>query len=151
MRNLPAVRRLLPLIPALLLLAGCGGDDSGFTAEQFVSAVNQRGAALELGPELRSTRTDATIYALELGEPRAADEFADGEEAAIREAHAGGSLAVMPDADAGLAEHVRCEEAASLLCFRADNIVLLLEGDIDEEQYDALARALHAIADETAE
>jgi hypothetical protein len=55
----------------------------------------------------------------------------------------------MPDSDAGLAEYERCEQAASLLCFRADNIVLLLEGDIDDAQFSALATALNTIEAET--
>jgi hypothetical protein len=108
-----------------------------------VSAVNQRGASLELGPQLRSTRPDAQVYALELTDGEAAGEAAGG--------HAGGSLAVMSDADAGADEWKRCDEAASLLCYRADNVVLFLEGDISQAQQDALANALRLIQDETSD
>ena len=142
---MPAVPRLLLLIPTLCLLGGCGGDDSGFTAEQFVASVNQRGAALELGPELRSTRPDAQVYALELG----GVEAGDGKEAPNEDPHAGGSLAVMPDADAGFEEYERCEKAVSLLCFRADNIVLFIEGETDPAQLAELTNALRVIAEET--
>jgi hypothetical protein len=138
------VRRLV-LIPAVCLVAGCGGDDSSFTAEQFVAAVNQRGAALELGPELRSTRPDAHVYALELG---------TGEEnetggPVTEETHAGGSIAVMKDDDAGYDEYRRCEQAVSLLCFRADNVVLYIEGEVDPAQLGELTNALRVIAEET--
>ena len=142
-------RALLSPIATLALLAGCGGDDSGFTAEQFVGAVNQRGAALELGAELRSTRPDATVFAVEVGVPRAQAEDAGDEALPEGETHTGGSLAVMPDAAAGLDEYRRCEQAATLLCFRADNVVLVLEGEIDPAQIAALSQALRAIAEET--
>jgi hypothetical protein len=143
------VRRLLPLIPCVCLLGGCGGDDGGFTAEQFVDAVNQRGGALELGAALPSTRSDAEVYALELAGPGAVEGAGADEPAGGDESHGGGSLAVMPDADAGLEEFERCEQAASLLCFRADNVVLLLEGEIEREEIAALATALRTIAAET--
>lgn len=130
--------RLLPLL-AIALLAGCGGDNAGFTAEQFVAAVNERGAALVLGPELRSSREDAEVYGIEVGPP-----------GGTGETHGGGSIVVMSSDDAGFAEYERCEKAASLLCFRADNVVLLLEGDIPDEQLAALTRALQALAEDTA-
>ena len=138
------MRRLLPLIPALWVLAGCGGDDSAFTADQFVGAVNQRGASLELGPELRSTRPDAQVFALELGarEPGGGDAASEG-------AEAGGSIAVMADADAGFEEWQRCEDAASILCYRADNIVLFIEGEVAPAALAQLENALGVIADET--
>jgi hypothetical protein len=138
------VRRLLPLIPALWLLAGCGGDDAAFTADQFVGAVNQRGASLELGPELRSTRPDAQVFALELGPPGAADEHAASEGT-----EAGGSIAVMANADAGFEEWQRCEDAGSILCYRADNIVLFIEGEVAPAALAQLENALRVIADES--
>jgi hypothetical protein len=138
------VRRLLPLIPALLLLAGCGGDDSAFTADQFVGAVNQRGASLELGPELRSTRPEAQVFALELGAGDAA-----GGDTATEGTEAGGSIAVMADADAGFEEYRRCEQAVSILCYRADNIVLFIEGEVAPAALARLENALRVIAGET--
>ena len=143
-RNLRAVRPLLPLIPALGVLIGCGGGEDGFTAEQFVDAMNERGASLELGAELPSTRADAEVYAIELVGP-AAEEGAGAD----APSHAGGSLTVMPDADAGFNEWQRCNAAASLLCYRADNAVLVLEGEIDPRQMEALDEALRTIEAET--
>jgi hypothetical protein len=139
-RNLRAVRRLVPVIASVFALAGCGEDDSGFTAEQFVAAVNQRGASLELGPELRSTREDTQVYALAI--------TGQGERGRA-EVHGGGSLTVTPSVEAGAEEWERCDDAASLLCYRADNIVLILEGEVAEEELAALAVALQTIADET--
>ncbi|HEX2129531.1 MAG TPA: hypothetical protein VHF58_09980, partial [Solirubrobacterales bacterium] len=106
----------------------------------FVAAANERGASLELGPELRSTREDTRVYALAITGP-------GGEGRA--EVHGGGSLTVTPSADAGAEEWERCDSAASLLCYRADNIVLILEGEVDEAEQAALATALQAIADDT--
>ena len=138
------MRRLVPLILVLpTLLAGCSDDDESlFTAEQFVNAVNQRGASLALGPELRSTREDAEVYALALTSSAESGEV---------EEHGGGSLTVMPSADEGFAEWKRCDRAASLLCFRADNIVLILEGAASDTELAALTYALSAIADETSD
>jgi hypothetical protein len=135
------VRRLAVLLPCLVLAAGCGGDDDGFTAQQFVDAVNQRGAALELGPRLPSTRPDAEVYALAVLTPAG--------EAAAGGTHAGGSLVVTDDDDAGLAEYDRCGRAGVFKCFRADNIVLLLEGRIPADAEAALGAALRTIEEET--
>ena len=135
------MRRLPALIPLLVWLAACGGDDATFTAEEFVAAVNQRGASLELGPELRSTRADVEVFAVAL--------TSAGRGGA--EEHGGGSLVVMPDAEAGAEEWERCDQAASLLCFRADNIAVLLEGDVGRRQEAALNAALQSIGEDTSD
>jgi hypothetical protein len=135
------VRRLVPLIPVLCVLSGCGDDESGFTAEQFVAAMNERGASLALGPELRSAREDAQVYALAL----------TGSSEGRVEEHGGGSLTVTPSAEDGYAEYERCRQAASLLCYRADNIVLILEGEAGPAELAALSNALRAIAEETSD
>jgi hypothetical protein len=119
------------------LLAGCG-DGRTFTAEEFVEEVNGEGVQLRLGSELVTDREDKELYGVEL-EPVANLPGAGG-------AHSGGSMSVYEDSDGADEELASCEAAADLLCFRAANVVIVLEGGGIEAQQ--LGVAIERIADE---
>lgn len=125
---------------AALAIAGCGGDDDGrtFTAEEFVSEMNERGADLVLGEPLETNREGADVFAVAFA--------SESEPGATAPEHGGGSLTVTEDAEAGLAEYERCEAAASILCYRANNVVVLLAGDFEPAETKALESALRKLA-----
>jgi hypothetical protein len=127
--------RIAIALAALAVAAGCGGEDEfRFSAEEFVFEANARGAALELGTPLVSSREGTEIHELAvIGVGGTGD-------------HGGGSLTVTADSAAGLAEFERCEAATSLLCFRANNVVVALEDELDREQVGTLERALSRMA-----
>ena len=119
---------------ALALATGCGGDRN-FTAQELVDEVNAEGASLELGPELQTIEGDTRTYAVEFAHPTE-DRF---------ESHGGGSLTIAETAEAGMTEYQRCEDAASLVCYRAANAVLFFEDGAsagDLARVDAAIRAL---------
>ena len=116
-------------------LAGCGSTT--FSAEELVAEVNEHGGELALGEQLGDNGRGVEIHSLRL----------TGEGPAPADAHGGGSLLIAADDAAALVEFRRCEAAASLICFRAANAVLILEGAIGEVEVDRLARAIRAMAD----
>lgn len=115
-------------------LVACGGDGT-FDAEEIVSELNANGASLALGEELFSASDEVEIYAVEV------------ESAPQGETHAGGgSLRITEDSATGLAEYERCEAAASLLCFRAANAVLILEDELAPADRVAVEQAVAGLA-----
>ena len=128
----------MALAATTAVLASCGAGERTFDAEAFVTEANEHGAGLVLGPTLRSSREDADVRDLSLTEP-------DGGSAGGEEAHAGGSLTVLEDGDAALAEHERCETSASLICFRAANVVMIFEGSLAPADHSRLVDALRAM------
>lgn len=113
------------------VLAGCGGDgETTFDAEGFVAAVNAGGAGLELGDELPNTQEGVEVREVKV--TRAG----------------GGSIVVAADEEAGRAEHTRCEAAVTLLCYRAANVVLLLEDELAPPERMRLEAAFTALADD---
>ena len=105
--------------------SGCGDDERTFTAPEFVAEANRNGAALELGAALAVTESDDEVYGIAIDE-RGEDEHAREDSAESGE-HGGGSLRITEDSGAAEDEHARCESAASLICYRAANVVLILE------------------------
>jgi hypothetical protein len=121
-------------------IAACG-DDTTYTADELVSGLNDHGAELELGETLPSNREGIDLRGLRFAADPSAALKAGGE------AEGGsGSLTITPDADAGLAEYQRCESAGALVCFRADNAVLIFEDELGAADRARLASALQAIA-----
>ena len=125
------------------MLLGCGGDEAAFSAEEFVVQANEHGASLALGRELQSTREGVELHSVEIEGPGAGG-------AAQLEAggHAGATLTVTESEEAGEAEHERCERAASLLCYRAANVVLFFEDALRRGDQDRIAQALRMMASE---
>jgi hypothetical protein len=128
---------------AALALAACGSGERSFGAEDFIEEANAHGASLELGEPLSTSEADVELYALTIEEPEEEDD--SGDEPAIEHEHGGGSLRVTDSVDDAEAEVSRCEQAVSLFCYRAANIVLILEQDADPEALSDLAGALRAL------
>lgn len=141
MRSPAAALTATLLAAAGLLAGGCGEGEETFTAAEFVDRANASGAGLELREELVSTQGDVEIWSVSFtggaappGQPGAADNASPGTGATGTDlGHGAGSLAVAADAEAGSAEFERCEAAASLVCFRAANVVVRLEGATPDE------------------
>lgn len=137
MRAAAPIRCLVVALAAAAAGGGCGSSE--FTAEELVAELNRHGAGIELGEPLAGGSADAQVHAVELAEPAAED----GDHA-----HAGGSLAITDGEDAALAEYRRCEEAASLLCFRAANAVLIFEDSLPPEALVRIGTAIRAIGEQ---
>jgi hypothetical protein len=128
---------------AALALPACGSGERTFSAEEFIDEANTHGASLELGQPLSTSETDVELYALTIEEPQSAE----GAEAdpAIADEHGGGSLRVTESVDDAEAEVERCEQAVSLFCYRAANVVLIFEQDAEPEALSGVAAALRAL------
>ena len=100
----------LLIAAALVAITGCGEEQRTFTASEFVGEMNNEGADLELGADLLSTQAGVEVSEIRFGP--------DAE----------GSLTVAEDAEGGVSEYERCESAATLICYRAQNVVLLFDG-----------------------
>jgi hypothetical protein len=61
--------------------------------------------------------------------------------------HAAGSLTITEGDDEAVAEYERCESAASLVCFRAANAVLILEDTVPNQDLARIEAAISAMAD----
>lgn len=120
---------LLTATFALAALAGCGGEKT-FDAEGFTDALNEEGAGLVLGGTLPNQQESVDVYGIALE---------DG---------GGGSITVTENVAAGEAEYDRCEAAPTLLCYRASNVVLILEDGLSPESRASLEAALRGVATE---
>jgi hypothetical protein len=129
---------------AIATVAGCG--ERSFEAEEFVEEANSYGAGLELGEPLTTTEPETEVYALRVADPAAEPSEEAG--ALDEHAHAGGSLTVTEDEDAALEEYRRCEAAASLLCYRAANVVAVFEDSLPPDERSRLDAAVSSLASE---
>lgn len=128
---------------AVLALSACGSDERSFSAEEFIEEANAHGANLELGEPLSTSDADVELYSLTIDEPPGGEEIGEGP--AIEAEHGGGSLRVTESVDEAEAELSRCEQAVSLFCYRAANVVLIFEQDAEPEALSAIAGALRAL------
>lgn len=144
LHNLPARPALLTalLLAAALTSPACG-DEKTFDAEEFVREANEAGAGFELGEPLSTSDEGAELYALRIEEAGSATRPAPGDP----ELHGGGSLKVTESADAARKEFERCEEAVSLVCYRAANIAVYFDG-ITPEQQSRVGQAFQAIGED---
>jgi hypothetical protein len=118
--------------------AGCR-DGETITKEEFLDSIREQGVEIELGRELLTTEAGKELYAIEL-EPLSPELPGDAE------VHTGGSLAVHDDSDGADRSLERCEASADLLCYRAANVVVVLEGGgIEAER---LGVAMEKLAEE---
>jgi hypothetical protein len=129
---------------ALALAASSCSKERTLSASEFVADVNEQGVELTLGERLSTSDEDREIYEIELeplqGAPAPPDE--EGGE----HAHAGGSLYVYDDTEAADEEVQACQAAADLVCYRAANVVVILEGGGIEAQ--RLGVAIQKLAEE---
>jgi hypothetical protein len=134
----------LALGAGAIALTSCGQQRT-FGADELVAELNERGASIELGESLPAADEQTEIHAIEIG---AGDEHEVGEEHKSAEeeshAHGGGSLYDLPDEEAALERYRECEQAVTLICFRAANVFLALEDGVEPE---ALARVAAAVQD----
>ena len=130
----------LSLAVLCFAIFGCESDAPEFSASGFVSDVNARDAGLVLGDPLESVREEVRSYDVTFGHE------GEGERPAVT--HAGGTLQVTQGAESGSAEYERCERAATLVCYRAANIVVYFEGEIAPADLSAFESALRPLAAE---
>ncbi len=132
---------VLAILPASAL-AACGGKPYE-DAQAFVAAANAEGADLRLGPTLSTNNPEHDVYALEVGGGGGLAEEADeGGQAHL----GGGSITVTESEDDARLEYEECESAATLLCYRAGNVALVLEGEITPAQRARIDAAIEALA-----
>jgi len=126
---------------AVLIVAGAAAavvlwdDDGGnFTTKSFIEAVNANGAGISLGDRLFSDRENKEVWAVRLGgRPDSGGEGGGG---------TGGSLSVFHETEAAARELRRCRSAGTLLCIRAENVILTLEEDARGASIQRLVGAL---------
>jgi hypothetical protein len=134
-------KRALSVAVAALAVAtagGCGGDERSFTAPEFVAEANRKGAALELGAPLTVTEGDDELYGVSVA-GRSREPHAEGGE------HSGGSLRITDGADTAEDEYARCESTASLICYRAANVVLIFEPGVRAADLARVGAAIRAV------
>jgi hypothetical protein len=149
-RASPRAYLVLFTVAAAALLAGCGSDERSFSADEFVAEANRNGAHLELGVPLSTSDTGDELYALEVGssdEP-VKEQGLPEDHGELEHEHAGGSLRVSDSTEDAEAEYSRCEGAATLLCYRAANVVVILEEGAEPRDLRALETAIRAMESE---
>jgi hypothetical protein len=143
--SLPGVGRGrgIALIAACALgIVGCGGGPT-FTASEFVDKVNSEGLSMELGRRLPGGADANAVYAVRLpplpGEPKPPPGSESGPGAA-------GSLYVFGDTGAAGDRLAACRGSGGLLCFRAQNIVVVLDAESSRLEAQRLAVAVQRLA-----
>jgi hypothetical protein len=130
---------------ATVAVAGCGSEQT-FTASEFAEEVNEQGVEMRIGRQLQSSEGnelhEITLPRLAGLPPPAPGEHADEHG---REEGALGTLYVFDDADAAEEQLTACRNSATLVCYRADNVVVLFEEARIEAQ--RLALAMQRLAD----
>jgi hypothetical protein len=104
------IRHLAALVAsaaALAALAGCG-EERTFTASEFVDQVNEKGVSLRLGRQLQTSGDAESLNAVTLP-------------------GASGSLYVYADSGGASDQLEACRASAGLICFRAANVVVVLD------------------------
>jgi hypothetical protein len=142
------VNRAKPWLPALLaaaVLAACG-DERQFDAQELVVEINEHGAGIQLGEPLTTAQEDLELYAVRLAGAKPPGP-ATTEGTPPADVHAAGTLTITDGDDAGLAEYERCEGAASLICFRAANAVLIFEDTVPNQDLARIEAAIGAMAE----
>lgn len=127
------------VLAVLAGIAGCGGGEKVFTAEEFVEAINAEGAAVALGEVITTNPDGVEIRSVTLTESEPSPTGAGGDP------HGSGSVLALAGSEDASTEMQRCEQAPDLVCFRAANVVLRFEGLFPEEQA-RITEAFQAIA-----
>jgi len=122
------------------LCTGCGGERE-FTAQEIVEEIRGEGVGITLGQPLIAGDETQELYSVEL-EPVVALEGAADEHGT----RPSGSLSVSSDAEGAEEEMASCRGSADLLCYRAANVVIVIESDGIEAQ--RLAAAMQRLAEE---
>ena len=108
----------------LLSVAGCGSSSRTLTASEFIDRINAEGVSIILGQQLSTSGGADELHEVRLpalpGEPKPPP---DSE----AEPGASGSLYVFNDVGGAEDQVEACQASAGLLCFRAANIVVVLD------------------------
>ena len=136
-------RIVILAVSCCAVFAGCGATETTFTAQNFIDEANANDAGLVLGAPLDSLRDDVSSYQLRFEGTGGVDA-----NAAPADAHGGGTLEITADSQAGASEFERCENAASLVCFRAANAVVYFAGALAQADLARVETALLAMAEE---
>jgi hypothetical protein len=135
---------------ALAIAASSCSQERTLTASEFIADVNEQGVALTLGEPLHTDDESKDLYAVHLerlsGEEPAGHEEEPRDEEEHGHEHGGGSLGVYESSDAAHEGMKTCRAAADLLCYRAANVVVILEGGGIEAQ--RLGVAIQKLAEE---
>lgn len=137
----------LPILAAALLaisLAACGDDERQFTAESFIDAMNDNGAALALGPVLTTSPDGIDVNVVEF---TGTAPSATGEEAGTEEANGSATLLLFDGSGAAMDEFDRCNVAPALTCFRAANAVLRVE-ELQPSDQARITTAIEGVRDD---
>jgi hypothetical protein len=106
-----------------MLVPGCGSGQT-FTASEFVDRINAQGVSIQLGRQLTSGGDAEELYAVRLpplpGEP-APPRGSEGSPGAS------GSLYVYGDDGGAEDQFDACHGSGGLVCFRASNVVVVLD------------------------
>ncbi len=122
--------------------AGCGDGSRSLTASEFVDEVNDQGVTIRLGRQLQASGGTEQVFAIALpplpGEPASAPGREGGRGGT-------GSLYVYSDTGAAEEELVACRASAGLLCFRASNVVVVLDEESGGIESQRLAVAIRRL------
>lgn len=133
---------LASLMLAGALVAGCGST-SRLTASEFIDRINAEGVSIELGKRLAGSGGAEELFAVELpplaGEPKppAGSESGRG---------ASGSLYVFGDTGGAEDQLEACRASSGLICFRAENIAIVLDEESSRLEAQRLAVAIKRLA-----
>lgn len=133
---------LLAAAAAAAAIAGCGSETT-FSADEAVAEINRHGGELELGEHLTTSAEGAEVHAVSFADSGAAEHEGEGEHS-----HFAGTLVITDDDEEALAEFQRCEAAASLVCFRAANALVVFDDTTDAEDLQQLADAVRGLGEE---
>jgi hypothetical protein len=127
-----------------LAFAGCGSEPT-FTAAEFTRQVNEQGVDIRIGRQLPNSGNADQLFAVRLprlpGQPPAPpDSEGNG--------GASGTLYVYGDAGGAGNELDACRAAGGLLCYRASNIVVVLDEETGGLQARRLSVAIKRLGSE---
>jgi hypothetical protein len=112
---------------ATVAVAGCGSEQT-FTASEFAEEVNEQGVEMRIGRQLQSSEGNE-LHEITLprlpGLPRPAP--GEHEEEQAGEKGVPGTLYVFDDAGAAEDQIAACRNSGGLVCYRAENVVVLFE------------------------
>jgi hypothetical protein len=130
------------LVFACILIAGCGSETT-LTAAEFIDRINAEGVSIELGRQLAAGGGADELYAVTLP-PLPGEPPPPGSEAGPG---ASGSLYVFGDNGGAEDQLKACRAAAGLICFRASNIVVVLDEESGRIEVQRLAVAVRRLAE----
>jgi hypothetical protein len=138
----------LALAAVVALAAPSCTEERTLSADEFVADVNEGGAELTLGEPLHTDDESEDLYAVTLEPPPAEEPAGHEREQGHEEGHQheGGSLSVHDDVADAEERLAACKASADLLCYRAANIVVVIEGGGAQAQ--RLGEAIRKLADE---